>query len=67
LRSKLSQKKTPSAREKDKEIVIENPQLELVKLESKKQKVEKVSKEERDVDATVTPQIQPSTFYPPRA
>jgi hypothetical protein len=67
LRSKLSQKKTPSAREKDKEIVIENPQPELVKLESKKQKVEKVSKEERDVDATVTPQIQPSTFYPPRA
>jgi hypothetical protein len=63
----VSKRKNPSASEKDKEIVTENPQPEPAKPQAKKQKVEKVFEGETNADLTATPQIQPSTFYPSRA
>jgi hypothetical protein len=63
----ISKRKNPSVSEKDKEIVSESPQPETVKPQAKKQKAVKVYEGEGDADATMTPQIQPSTFYPPRA
>jgi hypothetical protein len=52
--------------EKDKEITSENPQLEAAKPQAKKLRTEKVSEDDEDVDVIATPQIQPSTFYPPK-
>jgi hypothetical protein len=38
-----------------------------VKPQAKKLGTEKVSEGDEDVDVLATPQIQPSTFYPPKA
>jgi hypothetical protein len=63
----VSKRKNPSLGEKDKEIVTESSQREAAKPQVKKQKVEKAFEGEEDADASATPHIQPSTFYPPRA
>jgi hypothetical protein len=60
----VSKRKNHSVSKKDKEIVNENPQPEALKPQAKKQRTEKVSKDDGDVDVVATPQIQPSTFYP---
>jgi hypothetical protein len=60
----VSKRKNISVSEKDKEIVNENPQPEAAKRQAKKQRTEKVSEDDGDVDVVATPQIRLSTFYP---
>jgi hypothetical protein len=62
----ILERKNPNVNEKDKEIVNEGPQLEVAKPQAKKPRAEKVSEDDEDIDVISTPQIQPSTFYPPK-
>jgi hypothetical protein len=51
----VSKRKNPSGGEKDKEVVNETSQQATAKPQTKKQKVEKVSEVEKNIDACVTP------------
>jgi hypothetical protein len=63
----VSKRKNPDGGEKDKESVSEASRQATTKPQPKKQKVDKISEAEEYADACQTPQIEPSTFYPPRA
>jgi hypothetical protein len=63
----VSKRKNPGGGEKDKETISEASQQATMKPQPRKQKVDKISEADEYADACQTPQIEPSTFYPPRA
>jgi hypothetical protein len=66
-RKTTSKRKNPSTSEKDKGVVIEEQQPEAMKPQGKKSGTDSTAEADGNVDVLATPQIQPSTFYPPQA
>jgi hypothetical protein len=67
VKKTTSKRKAPRTSEKDKGIVVEEQPPEAVKPQGKKSQTNPTAEMDESLDVLAMPQIQPSTFYPPKA